>query len=384
MTEVKTETITDYKKAFEEIAGARTIAFNTAFARLFGSVTAGLLLSQAAYYENSLRDQQKSRLHDKNGEAHLFFWHTDKQWLQETALSAWELRAAKKLLYSSKVLCSVVAGMPYETFYRVDFNCLAEQMNSPLQTSGFHLSGKEDSACLERGIPPLIKDKKIKETKKFLLSSKKREEAIEFSAKIPVSTSPDAEETFGKKAIPAKSKPKVAVELSPEVKEVRKSIKNFLAFNCFHARDEQAQATLVKKQHIQLNAAAESLQKQGITLPEVEAFWGWFTTGGDFRGTNYAKAEKQGMKTNVAPSVVNELWLAFKQSNPAAAPAANTEDNFLSENYVCGAVEASFEMLAMTEGINLGDENYETLKTNYLGSNPTAAKLAEVHAYEQI
>lgn len=195
------------------------------------------------------------------------------------------------------------------------------------------------------------------------------EERKDIAPKRAVSASPEAEETFGVKTSKPKSKVKAKIEVSPEAKTVRKSIRDFLAFKCFHARDTAAQATLVGKQVAQLNVAAEKLQLNGITLPEVEAFWHWFTNGGDFKGTNYAKAEAAGTKTNVAPSVVAELWNAFKASSPADGAAEVPE------------FKLDFEAVLAGEGIEYGDSDYNTVKENYLTSRPHAAQ--EVAAYEQ-
>jgi hypothetical protein len=136
------------KDAFKKVIGGRQISFNVELAKKYG-VTAALLLSQACYFDTNLSENLKKLLTFENGEKHLCWFHKDKDWREETALTEGQLRTAKKVLKDAKVLHSIRCGMPYETFYYVDFIELLDQLNQPLQTSEINVSGQEDSAPLD-------------------------------------------------------------------------------------------------------------------------------------------------------------------------------------------------------------------------------------------
>ena len=90
------------------------IAFHRCLAELTGSAAAGLLLSQAIYWNN--------RCQREDG----WWWKTADEWRAETYLGPKEFQTAKKAC--SKFLESEVRGMPARTWYRLRVNELQEAL----------------------------------------------------------------------------------------------------------------------------------------------------------------------------------------------------------------------------------------------------------------
>lgn len=79
------------------------IAYHRVYARLTGSVTAGLLLSQVIYWAKVMHWRK--------------YYKIDREWVEETGMSQKELRAAKKRLVG--LVDMSVEGMPAKTYYFV-------------------------------------------------------------------------------------------------------------------------------------------------------------------------------------------------------------------------------------------------------------------------
>ena len=95
----------------------RPIAFHRPLAKLAGSISAGLLLSQAVYWSR--------RTDDQDG----WFWKTQSEWEEETCLTRREQESARALLrrleYSGRPLwLEERRGVPAKSYYRVDFQVL--------------------------------------------------------------------------------------------------------------------------------------------------------------------------------------------------------------------------------------------------------------------
>jgi hypothetical protein len=94
---------------------SRPIAFHRCLAELTGSVTAGLMLSQAVYWMD--------RTKDPDG----WFWKTQDEWFDETMLSRKEQETARrrlKELAGGAVWQEQLRGVPAKLFYRVDMDAL--------------------------------------------------------------------------------------------------------------------------------------------------------------------------------------------------------------------------------------------------------------------
>lgn len=104
----------------------RPIAFHRAFARLAGSVQAGLLLSQAVYWSR--------RTSDIDG----WFYKTQSEWTDETCLTRREQETARaalrKLHHNSRSLwLESRRGVPAKMYFRVDAMVLVDLLQA--QTS---------------------------------------------------------------------------------------------------------------------------------------------------------------------------------------------------------------------------------------------------------
>lgn len=124
----------------------RPIAFHRAFARLAGSVHAGLLLSQAVYWSRRTSDQAG------------WFYKTQVEWEEETCLSRREQESARaalrRLLVADQPLWyEERRGVPARIFYRIDFTVLQDLLSDQQYGEKRH-SSMADSANLECTNPP--------------------------------------------------------------------------------------------------------------------------------------------------------------------------------------------------------------------------------------
>lgn len=127
--------------ALENLLAGKTIGFNAAFARLTGGVLSGIFLSQAIYLET--HTQPKTKLTDKDGQVHDFFWHLQEQWDEETGMSRYEQKTARRTLRTMGFLHEVLAQVPAKLFYRVDMEAVAAALADtnkavPTRESGAH------------------------------------------------------------------------------------------------------------------------------------------------------------------------------------------------------------------------------------------------------
>lgn len=97
-------------------AGFRPIAFNPFYAHISGCVKAGLLLSQAMYWQENVGADQ-------------WFYKTQQDWQLETCLTRAEQEGARKTLGALGLLEMKVAGMPGKVHYRVNLLALADRLS---------------------------------------------------------------------------------------------------------------------------------------------------------------------------------------------------------------------------------------------------------------
>lgn len=107
------EAVTDILRAFAE----RPIAFYPAFARLTGSVKAGVFLSQLFYWT-------------PRGTKHRGGWieKTLPEWLAETAMSRKEIETARARCVELELVEFKQAGLPAKTVYRLDLEALIHRL----------------------------------------------------------------------------------------------------------------------------------------------------------------------------------------------------------------------------------------------------------------
>src|SRR4051794_4856167 len=153
------------EQAIQAVLSDRPIAYHASLARALGSVTAGVLLSQFLYW------QPRSR--DPDG----WFWKTQVDIADETALSRTETETARKVLVRAGVLEEKRRGVPAKMHFRVNLTRVVELLShthkrregappatpatatSPSGTqqnpqfAGFLQTRLRDSAHLDRGVP---------------------------------------------------------------------------------------------------------------------------------------------------------------------------------------------------------------------------------------
>jgi hypothetical protein len=93
----------------------RPIAVYPIYIKLTGSVTSGLLLSQIMYWYSAV-----------NGRA---FYKSDTEIMEETMLTANELRSAKLRLKSLSFMNMYLKGVPARTHYEIDADLLFSEIN---------------------------------------------------------------------------------------------------------------------------------------------------------------------------------------------------------------------------------------------------------------
>lgn len=108
----------------------RPIAYHRCFAKLAGSVCAGVFLSQCFYWSQ--------RTSDVDG----WFWKTRDQWAEETCLTRREQEAARKALIKIGVLEEKLVGLPAKMHYRVLIGVVQTRLLEMLQPVGTSIASK--------------------------------------------------------------------------------------------------------------------------------------------------------------------------------------------------------------------------------------------------
>lgn len=119
----------------------RPIAFHRIFAELTGSVTAGLMLSQAVYWSGQTKTGERRTI-DPDG----WFWKTQEDWFEETRLTRKEQETARKHLRSlgaGDVWEEEVKGLPRRLYYRLDLEKLQSLLLDMLAAQKGHAGMSE-------------------------------------------------------------------------------------------------------------------------------------------------------------------------------------------------------------------------------------------------
>ena len=123
----------------------RPIAFHRIFAELTGSVTAGLMLSQAVYWSGETKSGER-RTADPAG----WFWKPQEEWFEETRLTRKEQETARKHLRGlgrGDVWEEQVRGLPRRLYYRLDLEKLQSLLLDMLAAQKGH-AGMSESDML--------------------------------------------------------------------------------------------------------------------------------------------------------------------------------------------------------------------------------------------
>jgi len=111
----------------------RPIAFNPWFARISGSVEAGIFLSQAFYWSDKT---------DENG----WFYKTREEWTEETCLGRRGQENSRRILLKLGVLEEERRGVPAKMYYRVVIDKLMEMLTLDCPDRAIQLAQSEPSS----------------------------------------------------------------------------------------------------------------------------------------------------------------------------------------------------------------------------------------------
>ena len=95
----------DIKEVLEQFQEL-PIAYHKIYAKITGSITAGLLLSQLLYWDLIMK--------------HKDFYKTDKDWCGELSIGLYELKSAKKRLLELDLINIDRRGVPAKTYYKAN------------------------------------------------------------------------------------------------------------------------------------------------------------------------------------------------------------------------------------------------------------------------
>lgn len=126
----------------------RPIAFHRIFAKIGGSVNAGIFLSQAFYWS--------SRTKDPNG----WFYKTQAEWEEETCLTRREQETARRNLRDAGILEEALAGIPARLFFRINVSAAHAKMIAHAKLNSLSMA---ESAKLDCTNPP-SSDAQIRQT----------------------------------------------------------------------------------------------------------------------------------------------------------------------------------------------------------------------------
>ena len=110
--------VTDEQRVSELLVNP--IAFHRAFVELAGSVTAGLMLSQALYWTKVFNERAPLR--------YGWFYESAREWEAQTGLTRREQETARKKLIKCGLLEEKLRGIPATLHFRVNLKLLSEQL----------------------------------------------------------------------------------------------------------------------------------------------------------------------------------------------------------------------------------------------------------------
>lgn len=105
-----------------ELLSDRPVAFHPQIARLLGSINAGLLFQQLAYWSNTKTDSEPGY--------GAWIWKTQAELESETAMSRYEQEGARKILRRLRVMEEKRRGIPARLHYRINWRRFFDLMNS--------------------------------------------------------------------------------------------------------------------------------------------------------------------------------------------------------------------------------------------------------------
>jgi len=120
-------------KSFSE----RPIAYYPIYAKITGSITAGILLNQCCYWFYSIDNKE--------------FYKTDKEFCDDLSIGLYELKSAKKRLQELGLISLKRRGVPAKTFYQLHEDILITLITSYGKNPQL-VSGKTNNLLVEKPI----------------------------------------------------------------------------------------------------------------------------------------------------------------------------------------------------------------------------------------
>lgn len=135
------------KSDIQSILGAKTVSYNSLYAKATGSVTAAVFLSQAVFWQEKAKFKNALETLEIEGES--YFSKTGAEWFEETGLSAEQQKTARKPLVLSGILKEKLCGIPARMYFRVDIDALVSgisaYLNQGVTVSGFSANRKAEN-----------------------------------------------------------------------------------------------------------------------------------------------------------------------------------------------------------------------------------------------
>ena len=100
-----------------ELLGARPILFNPVFARMSGSITSGLILSQLLFWQSIVGND-------------IWFYKTIDELEEETCLTRSQQDTALAFWKESGIVKIEIRGVPAKRYFMVDISTLIESVNA--------------------------------------------------------------------------------------------------------------------------------------------------------------------------------------------------------------------------------------------------------------
>lgn len=116
-------------KVLSSIIGGGIVSFHAIFAKAFNSVSTGLMLSQALFYQEGARFKKLVEIDNEK-----WFAKTSDEWFDDTGITEEAQRTAREKLKSAGIMHEIRAGAPATMHYRIDTNSLVAVISRYLET----------------------------------------------------------------------------------------------------------------------------------------------------------------------------------------------------------------------------------------------------------
>lgn len=116
-------------QVLKKILGEGVVSFHAVFAKALGSVPAGLMLSQGYFWQEKAEYKKPVVIEGKE-----FFTKTAKQWYDATGITEEAQKTARERLKDSTIWKEARAGMPAQTYFRIDLETLVSVIHRYLET----------------------------------------------------------------------------------------------------------------------------------------------------------------------------------------------------------------------------------------------------------